>query len=63
LLQKGKRVPFYIAATKKIKGRRCLDALKGFLVDKKNPKIPLENPCIVTFEWANRTEPPPKAYP
>jgi len=62
-MQKGKKVSVYIAVTKYINGRRYVDALKGFLINEEDPKIPLENPCLITFEWANEKKPPPKDYP
>ncbi len=37
----------YVGAVKYINGRRYLDARKGFLIDKKNHKTPLENPCVI----------------
>jgi hypothetical protein len=63
LIKKGQSVPLFIAATKRIQGHRYVDPLKGILIDKKNPKIPLENPCIVKLEWTNQKLPPPKDYP
>jgi hypothetical protein len=63
LIQEGKTVPVYVAVTKRINGHRYLDSLKGFLIDRKNPQTPLENPCIVEFKWINKKKPPPKDYP
>jgi len=56
-------VPVFVAATKYINGRRYLDATKGILIDKENPKTPLENPCIIKFEWIARENPPPTDFP
>ncbi len=56
-------MPVYVAVTKRINGHRYLDSLKGFLIDRKNPQTPLENPCIVEFKWINKKKPPPKDYP
>jgi len=56
-------VPVFVAATKYINGRRYLDATKGILIDKENPKTPLENPCIIKFEWIDRENPPPTDFP
>jgi hypothetical protein len=36
LIQEGQTVLAYVAAVKRINGRRYLDPLKGFLIDKKN---------------------------
>ena len=53
----------YVAVTKRINGHRYLDPLKGFLMDKKNPRIPLENPCVITIKWTDKKKPPPESYP
>jgi hypothetical protein len=63
LIQKGRVVSVFVAVTKRIGGQRYLDPLKGFLIDKTNPKTSLENPCIMKFEWIDRENPPPRDYP
>ena len=52
-MQNGKTVIVYVAVVKDINGRRYLDALKGFLIDKKNRKTPLENPCMIKLNSTN----------
>ncbi|CAF3072596.1 unnamed protein product [Rotaria sp. Silwood2] len=62
LIEKGKKVLAYVAAVKYIGGSRYLDARKGFLIDKKNPQTPLENPFIIQVQCGNRNSPSYKCY-
>lgn len=52
--KRRKTVLAYVAVTKKINGRRYLDALSGFLVDKKNATVPLENPCVIKIKLVRK---------
>jgi hypothetical protein len=52
----------YVAVVKLINGRRYIDALKGFLIDKESPKTPLENPCVVTLNLENPNYLQPEHY-
>jgi hypothetical protein len=63
LIQEGQTVLAYVAAVKRINGRRYLDPLKGFLIDKKNPATPLENPCVVTTKWTDKNNLQLEYYP
>lgn len=62
LMENGKTVVAYIAVVKYINGRLYLHPLKGFLVDKKNTKVPLENPYRMRLEWKTRNIVSPRDY-
>jgi len=61
-MKNGKKIVVYIAAVKRIKDRFYLHPLKGFLVDEKNPKVPLENPYMMILEWKTRNIASPMNY-
>jgi hypothetical protein len=61
-MKNGEKIVVYIAAVKSIKDRFYLHPLKGFLVNKKNPKVPLENPYMMTLEWKTRNIASPMDY-
>jgi hypothetical protein len=63
LIREGKTVLAYVAAVKRINGRRYRDPLKGFLIDKRNPTTPLENPCMITIKWTDKNNLPLEYYP
>jgi len=45
-----------------IDGRLYLHPLKGFLVDKNNAKVPLDNPYVMRLEWKKRNIVSPRDY-
>lgn len=61
-IESGGTVLAYVAAIKYINATRRLDALKGFLVDRKNPQTPLENPCVIELKKGNADYKSPKYY-
>ncbi|CAF1634220.1 unnamed protein product [Adineta ricciae] len=54
LIENGKTVLVCIAAVKEHSGGLYIDPLKGFVVDKENHKIPLENPFILKLSNTNK---------
>jgi hypothetical protein len=62
LMENRKIVVVYIAVVKCIDDRLYLHPLKGFLVDRENPKAPLENPYMMRLEWEKRNIASPRDY-
>ncbi len=62
LMKNGKSIVVYIAAVKRFNGQLYLHPLKGFLVNKKNAKVPLENPCMMRLKWKKRNIASPRDY-
>ncbi|UJR23592.1 hypothetical protein I4U23_026581 [Adineta vaga] len=62
LIKAGKTVMVYIAAVKRRNNCLYIDALKGFLMDKKNRKVPLENPFVLELSSAKKNVSPDGHY-
>ncbi|CAF0792113.1 unnamed protein product [Adineta ricciae] len=63
LIENDKTVLVCVAAVKYHSGCLYIDPLKGFVVDKKNHKIPLENPFILKLSNTNKNVSSNGCYP